>query len=142
MQTRMNPMPKTFMNRGKLLLPRHASGAALRSSLRRTSSSAPSKAKPPGDAFARALAVEEIAGRRHITRDTYGVPYTVRTPHSILPLSIVEHPYVKRMLPFIGHGAYMLLDTPAVISLGGACWACDASGAPCFFLFCILEMAP
>ena len=48
--------------------------------------------------------------QNEIMRDAQGRPFTVR-PNSILPLSVVEHPIIKAVRPFVGNGAYLALAT-------------------------------
>lgn len=57
-----------------------------------------------------------LSGRTQASSiDAAGTPFTLRT-RAILPLRIVEHPVVKRMLPLLGNAAYLALASGFVMT--------------------------
>jgi len=48
-------------------------------------------------------------------RDMFGTPFSVRS-RAILPMRIVEHPFIKNAKPFIGNAAYMALASGFIMT--------------------------
>jgi len=53
-------------------------------------------------------AKSSVAKLANLTQDKFGTPFAVRS-HAILPLSIIDHPHVRKALPFLGNVAYGIL---------------------------------
>ena len=85
-----------------------------------------------------ARAIDGVLGGRSQASsvDAAGTPFTLRT-RAIMPLRVVEHPAVKRVLPLLGNAAYLALASGFVMTdiLSLRCLlVCGYSGLVCFHL--------